>query len=509
LIINFGPGFWEQYWVYAIGALLFLIIESISIAVLLRNSQQHKRMELELRESEERFRAIFEYSPDGILIADLQNKKFHSANAVMCKELGYTPEEIIKLRVSDIHPDKDLAYVINQFERQQSGEFTLARDIPVKRKDGSVFYADVNSIVITLSGEKYLLGLFRDITERKQAEDLLRESEERFRGAFETAAIGMAVVSLDGRWVKVNTSLCNIVGYSEQELLTITDQEITHPDDLEIDRAFVKSLLAGAIPYYHIEKRYLHKQGHIIWIILSLSLVKDINGNPLYFVNLIEDITQRKKTEDDLHRSEAKYRSLVESIDDSMYLVNKDCKYLFLNGKHLSRLGPLRRDDILGKPYSEFHSAEETKEFAELVGRVFQTGKSVHYEYKSCRDNKYFMRTLSPVKEPKGEIIAVTVVSKDITELKTNEENREKLISELQEALSGLENAISEVNKLSGLLPICASCKKIRDDKGYWKQIESYISEHSEADFTHAVCPECAKELYPEYYKEIWGKEDK
>ena len=140
-----------------------------------------------------------------------------------------------------------------------------------------------------------MTGINYDITERKRAEEALRESEERFRSAFDFAAIGMALVAPDGRWLRVNQSLCQIVGYSEKELLARDFQSITHPEDLETDLDLVRQILDGSIPRYHREKRYLHKQGLDRLDLLSVSLVRDGMGQPLYFISQIQDISERKR----------------------------------------------------------------------------------------------------------------------------------------------------------------------------------------------------------------------
>ncbi len=149
--------------------------------VAIRTRAEHKRAEEAIKESEHRFKAIFDNAADGILVADTENKKFFSGNRMLCQMLGYTEEEIKTLGVMDIHPEEDLPYVIDQFERQAKGEFTLASNIPVKRKDGSIFYADVNSFPIKLAGKTYLLGDFRDISGRKLAEEALHKSEEELK----------------------------------------------------------------------------------------------------------------------------------------------------------------------------------------------------------------------------------------------------------------------------------------------------------------------------------------
>jgi two-component system cell cycle sensor histidine kinase/response regulator CckA len=139
---------------------------------------------------------------------------------------------------------------------------------------------------------------------RRLAEEELRASEARFKGAFAFSPIGMALVAPDGRFLEVNPALCQIVGYSQEELLTKTFQDITHPDDLEPDLAYVRRVLAGEIPSYQMEKRYLHKQGHVVWALLNVSLLRDKAGQPLHFISQIQDVTERLQTEQMLRQSQ-------------------------------------------------------------------------------------------------------------------------------------------------------------------------------------------------------------
>jgi PAS domain S-box-containing protein len=128
-------------------------------------------------------------------------------------------------------------------------------------------------------------------------------------------------------------------------------------------------------------------------------------------------IEELKRTEKTLQGSEAKYRSLVETTDDSIYLVNRKCEYLFMNAKHLSRLFILFNQEYVGRSYRDFHSPEETVVFSEKVNKVFESGESLQHEHRSQRDGHYFLRTLSPIKGPNKEVVAVSVVSKDISVL--------------------------------------------------------------------------------------------
>ena len=147
-----------------------------------------------------------------------------------------------------------------------------------------------------------------------------RESEERFRHAFGGAPIGMAIVAPDGRWLKVNAALCEIVGYTSVELLAIDFQTISHPDDLEADLNHVRQVLAGEITTYQMEKRYFHKNGGLVWILLTVSLVRDDGGQPLYFISQIQDISRRKQAEEELHR--AKEAAVAANQAKSEFLAN-------------------------------------------------------------------------------------------------------------------------------------------------------------------------------------------
>ncbi len=144
---------------------------------------------------------------------------------------------------------------------------------------------------------------------------MLMESESRFRDAFEYSAIGMALVSLEGRWLKVNPQVCLLVGYSEQELLGKTFQDLTHPDDLFADLDNVEKLLRGEVKAYNLEKRYIHKDGHVVWVLLSVSLVRDGRGNAAHFVAQIKDITERIKAQKSLEKVNRELTTIFNSAN--------------------------------------------------------------------------------------------------------------------------------------------------------------------------------------------------
>src|SRR5215207_3056213 len=169
------------------------------------------------------------------------------------------------------------------------------------RKDGTPFWNEL--YVAPIHDEEGTLtnfvGVQNDITERREIEEVLRESEERFRATFEHAAIGAAQVGIDGRWLRVNRRLGEIVGYEPEELLKTTFQDITHPDDLEGDIEQMRRLLKGELQTYTVEKRYLRGDGPVVWVNLTVSLVRGSAGEPAYFISVVEDISERKKTEEE------------------------------------------------------------------------------------------------------------------------------------------------------------------------------------------------------------------
>lgn len=178
-----------------------------------------------------------------------------------------------------------------------------------------------------LRGRRGIVGVhanIRDVTERQRAEFAVCESEQRFRQAFDNAPIGMALVAPNGQWLQVNQALCELVGYTAEELLTRTFQAITHPDDLETDLAYAQQVLTGEIRTYRMQKRYLRKSGEVVWILLSVSLVRAADGEPAYFISQIQDINEHKLREQaaaDFHARHPTPRALSPREQDVLALL--------------------------------------------------------------------------------------------------------------------------------------------------------------------------------------------
>ncbi|HET9492863.1 MAG TPA: PAS domain S-box protein [Chloroflexia bacterium] len=300
------PPSWEEYWVMRDGtrrlvswSLSALQINSSSTEYFIASGVDitHQREQEEiLRESEERFRSLFQHSIDAVLLTS-PDGGIYAANPEACRIFGMTEEEICRAGRAGVVDQSDPRLPVYLEERRLTGK--ARGELTLRRADGSTFPGEIStSIFLDREGRQKTGMIIRDVTERKQAEEALRESEERFRRAFDDASIGMAQVGLDGRWLKVNRSLCEILGYSEVELLATDFQSLTHPDDLEADLDQVRAMVAGEIRTYQMEKRYFHRQGHVVWVLLSVSMVRDGAGRPMYFLSQVQDITGRKRAED-------------------------------------------------------------------------------------------------------------------------------------------------------------------------------------------------------------------
>ncbi len=310
-----GDFFWEETRISPIFNADGHIINYVAVK---EDVTEKKQTERALQESEARYRLMVENQAEGISEVDI-NEQFTFANPAAERFFGVSSGQLVGRNLREFIPPEEFIRVQQQTALRQKGE-TGSYDLLIIRPDGKTLYLLVTATPKMDEHGRYsgTLGIFRDVTDRKLAEEALRESEQRFKGAFQSSPIGMALVSPDGTWLQVNSRVSSIVGYSQDELMTRTFQEITHPDDLAIDLRYVRQMLSGEIETYSLEKRYIHKEGRIVQVLLTVALVKDRVGAPLYFISQIEDITERKQAEEALRESEEKFRILYESSRDAI-----------------------------------------------------------------------------------------------------------------------------------------------------------------------------------------------
>jgi PAS domain S-box-containing protein len=276
---------------------------------------------------------------------------------------------------------------------------------------------------------------------QSQLLDVLQKSEKSFSGAFAYAAIGMGLVAPNGHWLQVNAALCKITGYFEEELIGKTSQEMTHPDDLAQDLEHIRRLLDGEITSYQTEKRFFHKLGHIVWVSLDVSLVRESLGEPLYFIAQIQEITLRKAAESELVRLQSEYEDILSSVGDGVYWLGQDSRIKFANPACLKMLGyslpelvgksahiTLHHTRADGTPFPEsectilkvLEDGETRRIFHEIFWRKDDTGLDVEYTCTATRN--------------KGVLSGVVVTFIDVTQ-------RRKAELEMQNARLAAENA--------------------------------------------------------------------
>lgn len=240
--------------------------------------------------------------------------------------------------------------------------------------------------------------------------------------------------------------------------------------------------------------------GSVREVIFNKATFTDSSENVAGLIGVILDITERKRAEDALNRSEAYFRSLIENTSDIITILNADgaIRYMSPSVEHVAGYTP---SELTGRNIFEYVHPDDETDATDIIARVVQNpGVILSTEFRLRHNDgswHIFEITIQNLLENEA-VKGIVINSHDITARRQAEEERERLILELRQALS-------EIKTLSGLLPICASCKKIRDDNGYWEQVESYVGKHSDAQFSHSICPECIKKLYPEYYKDIQG----
>lgn len=264
----------------------------------------------------ESYRLLFERSPQPTWVIDRETLRFLAVNDAAVRQYGYSRDEFLRMTARDIRPPLEVARLeavlpLREGDAPDDGSRWVHR-----RRDGSLVDVVVAAAAIEFGGRAARLVTVRDVTDAVRAERALRESERRFRSAMEHAPIGMALVGMDGRWLVVNHALCALLERDEAELLSLTFQDVTHPDDLGADLALLQQLVAGEIPWYELEKRYLRRDGRPVWILLTVSLVRDEAGAPLHFISQIQDIDTRRRLEEALRSSEEHFRSLIENASD-------------------------------------------------------------------------------------------------------------------------------------------------------------------------------------------------
>jgi PAS domain S-box-containing protein len=335
------------------------------------------------------------------------------------------------------------------------------------------------------------------VTRKRRAPAVDREREVRLRAVFDSPAVGIAITDPDWRWVEVNDQACAMHGYPRDELLRKSWMELTHPDDLAQDIAQVGRLVAGEIDGYSIDKRFIRKDGSVLSALVSVNCIRRSDGTLPYFVAILKDIGRRKQAEEALRESEARLARVLEGSSDGFGDFRASTGCVSVTPRFCEIYGlPAHAKEISVEALMAFVETADLPPILADMEAIRAGEKDSHvWEFRIRRADgaTRWLQSRGRVvgRDASGNPAHVSGATTDITERKRIEEDRERLVRELR-------GALEQVKTLSGIVPICSGCKKIRDDKGYWQQVEAYVSRHTEARFSHGICPDCVKRLYPE-----------
>jgi len=314
------------------------IVQLIGFAV---DITANKRAAMLLKESEERYRQIFETCAEGILVADIESLRLKYANQAMCAMLGYTLKGLQRKHLRDIHTQEAMEGVEKRFEEIARGLASTAHDIPCKHKDGSVVYANISGTKMVIEGREYNVGFFTDITERRAIEQQLRKSEALFRQTFERAPIGIAIFDKRGAVVNVNSFFATILGYSADALKAQGIDAHLHDEDKQRS---IKVMLSSPEKLHNhavYEKRYVARDGHTAYVKEYAQGIYSKTDALVFLVVLIEDITGRMQAEIFNSNVIAKLKDVYKELHDFSALLPADQKFSNLVSIHDYNLSPM------------------------------------------------------------------------------------------------------------------------------------------------------------------------
>ena len=331
---------------------------------------------------------------------------------------------------------------------------------------------------------------------RKGLQAVSFRPSELIRAVFDSPAVGIAVTDRERSWVEVNDRACAMLGYSRSDLARTTWKELTHPEDVEPDVAQFDRLLAGEIDRYALDKRFIRGDGSVLWALLSVTAIRGPDGKVRHVVAILNDIGKRKEAEDAYRKVEARLLRVLDGSSDGFGDFDASTGSVSITPRYAEIYGL--------SPGTQEISVEALLAFVEPADRpailadldAIRAGeKDEHvWEFRIRRKDgtTRWLRSRGRVmrRDAGGNPVHVSGATTDITDRKQVEAERERLVQELRVALE-------QVKTLSGIVPICSGCKKIRDDKGYWEAVEAYVSRYTDARFSHSICPDCLERLFP------------
>ncbi len=377
----------------------------------------------------------------------------------------------------------------------------------------------------------------RRINDSEMLESGFKDNPRALERLFELSIDMLCVADIDGYFRMINHAFEKTLGYTKTELLGTPFIRFVHPEDRELTVKAMGQLSRGE-PVTYFENRYCCKGGSYKWLAwtampvpiegLIYAVARDMTRRKLgeqALKNAVDELERRvdertaelreanerlkqeienhQQTAAAMRESEKKYRTILDSIEDGYYEVDLAGNFTYVNDA-VCRSHGYSREELMKKNNRDYMDPEIAARIYKIFNEVYKTGNPVKITDYAIRpkdgSKQYRESSVSLIRDAKGRPIGFRGITRDVTARILAEKERDRLIADLKEALANIKT-------LKGLLPICAHCKKIRDDKGYWNQIEKYVRDHTDVAFSHGICPECAKTHYPEY--NLYSDEEK
>ncbi len=407
-----------------------------------RDVTEAKRVSVALRDSEEKYRLLVDNAAEAVFVA--QDGMIRFANPATSRIIGRSLQELGTRPFPEfIHPD-DRALVIDRHRRRLAGEDPEgAYEFRVLHADGAPRWVEISAVRIEWEGRPATLNFVSDTNERHLAEERRRESEERFRRIFEESPIGMVTVGLDFRFTRANSTFCDMIGYTESELLTKSFVDITHPEHVGSDVESIKRVARGEIPSYRTEKRYVRRDGRVVWGALTATAMRDADGRVQYFLSMIEDVTARRQSEAALAESERKYREMADALPTCVFEADLNGRLTYANQTGLYWFGYSEDEIVRQRNVAEMVIEEQREQAARTFRRAAEVGEVPAGEYTALRsDGTTFPALVSSRAIMRdGKAIGVRGILIDITD-------RVEAARRIERALSGTIHALAMTTEM-------------------------------------------------------------
>jgi len=397
------------------------------------------------KQAEANLEQTFEQAAVGIVRTDLE-RRIIATNSKFCEMTGFSKQELLGTKLRQIsHPD-DQGRDANERLRLVAGEIDhLQSERRYICKDGrTIWVRRTTSLVRDIAtGVAHYIFVVEDITARRIAED-------SYRATFDNAPIGIMHSTADRKILHVNPKLCEILGYTREELLTMKTSDFLSPDSRESDRPqYLEQMLKGELQSFSSERPFIRKDGGIVWANRTVSLVRDIEGKPLYFLRIIEDISERKRAEDALTQERLMLRTVVDAIPDRIYVKDIEGRYILQNAANLKVRGIDRLENIVGKTVFDLFPPQQARRIHDEDQAIINSGEPLieredrtHFGPggESGGETRWHLTSKIPLRDAAGKIYGLVGVNRDITERKQSSERLAHLAH--YDSVTGLPNRV-------------------------------------------------------------------